>query len=821
MSSYEQFSSSTVLVTTMRADFLGNALSYPPLADVLRDDVKIRSMTPEELREVIEKPAQKLGVSFESGLVERILKDVDKEPGNLPLLEFALTELWKKRTSKQLTHQAYQEIGEVSGALTRYADREFSKFKPEEQERVRRIFIQLVRPGEGTEDTRRVATKAELKETHWNLVKQLADARLVVTSRTVVTSAKNAEQETVEVVHEALIRNWGQLKGWMETDREFRAWQERIRAAMGHWQEMNRDKGLLLRGAALVQAQEKLKERREELSEAEQEFIGLSEALQVMEEKQKQRIIRVLVVFSVFISGLAVTVFGLWREAQIGEENANLKAEIAGLKSRLVSGEKSLDVQLGAIEVNQKLQQAKKPKIDILIQGVNLLRQNVNQIREINHLTGHHLPIYGVFHRPTLHKVTFSPDGKYLAMGSWDKTVKLWTLDGNLVKTLTGHQSFVYHVTFSPDGKYLASASADKTVKLWTLDGNLVKTLTGHLSDVYHVIFSPDVKYLASASWDKTVKLWTREGNLVKTLTGHQSFVYHVTFSPDGKYLASASRDKTVKLWTLDGNLVKTLTGHQSRVVHKTFSPPNVNVIFSPPNVNVIFSPDVKYLASANSASDNTVKLWKLEGGLVDTLTGHQSSVYHVAFSPDGKYLASASGDKTVKLWTLDGNLVDTLTGHQSSVYHVAFSSDGKYLASASGDKTVKLWTLDGNLVDTLTGHQSSVYHVTFSPNGKYLASASGDKTIKLWMVDQNLVGTLTGHHQKNVSQVTFSPDGKYLASASSDKTVKLWTAEGKLIEMWTGEWTLGDKLSGNRCKLNRVTFKHVTFSSDEPIPLI
>ncbi|NEO40588.1 MAG: hypothetical protein F6J90_31350 [Moorea sp. SIOASIH] len=259
-SSSEQSSSSTVLVTTMRADFLGNVLSYPPLANVWRKvNVQIRSMNPEELREVIEKPAQKVGVSFESGLVERILDDVDTEPGNLPLLEFALTELWKKRTSKQLTHQAYQEIGEVSGALTSYADREFSKLQPEEQERVRRIFIQLVRPGEGTENTRRVATKAELKETDWKLVKKLADARLVVTSRTLVTSAKNAEQETVEVVHEALIRNWGQLKAWMETDREFRAWQERMRANMGQWQEMNRDKGLLLRGAALVQAQEKLK----------------------------------------------------------------------------------------------------------------------------------------------------------------------------------------------------------------------------------------------------------------------------------------------------------------------------------------------------------------------------------------------------------------------------------------------------------------------------------------------------------------------------------------------------------------------------------
>ncbi|MEB3217390.1 MAG: hypothetical protein VKN72_14320, partial [Nostocales cyanobacterium 94392] len=206
-----------VLVATMRADFLGNALSYPQFGELLRNtDIKVRSMNREELTQVIEKPADKLGVSFEAGLVQRILDDVKDEPGNLPLLEFALTELWKRRRGKQLTHAAYKEIGEVQGALARHADENYRKLSKTEQEQVQRIFIQLVRPGEGTEDTRRLATKAELSQASWGLVNQLADARLVVTSR----NADN--QETVEVVHEALIRNWGELRQWMDTDRSFR-----------------------------------------------------------------------------------------------------------------------------------------------------------------------------------------------------------------------------------------------------------------------------------------------------------------------------------------------------------------------------------------------------------------------------------------------------------------------------------------------------------------------------------------------------------------------------------------------------------------------
>jgi hypothetical protein len=242
-----------VLVATMRADFLGNALSYPAFGDVLKTDIKLRSMNHHELSQVIAKPAEKLGVTFEGGLVERILDDVQDEPGNLPLLEFALTQLWKERKGKQLTHAAYQHIGKVQGALARHADQNYDKLSAVQKEQVRQIFIQLVHPGEDRQDTRRVATKAELGEERWKLVTQLADDRLVVTTQNA------ANQETVEVVHEALIRNWEELGKWMKADRSFRAWQERLRFAMLQWQNMQRDEGALLRGAVLTEAQEKLK----------------------------------------------------------------------------------------------------------------------------------------------------------------------------------------------------------------------------------------------------------------------------------------------------------------------------------------------------------------------------------------------------------------------------------------------------------------------------------------------------------------------------------------------------------------------------------
>nr|WP_100898695.1 pentapeptide repeat-containing protein [Nostoc flagelliforme] len=241
---------SAVFVATMRTDFLSYALSYPEFADQLKADIKlIRSMNRSELTDIIAKPAQKLGVTFQDGLIERILDDVESEPGNLPLLEFALTLLWEKRTNQQLTHAAYEAIGEVQGALASHADTIYKDLDGAKQQQVSRIFMQLVRPGEGTEDTRRVATKAELGEENWSLAQSLADARLVVTSR----SAE--EQETVEVAHEALIQHWQLLQSWIDENRSRIIQKNRIERLAHDWQDNKRSPDYLLQGKQLNEAQ--------------------------------------------------------------------------------------------------------------------------------------------------------------------------------------------------------------------------------------------------------------------------------------------------------------------------------------------------------------------------------------------------------------------------------------------------------------------------------------------------------------------------------------------------------------------------------------
>ncbi|WP_373534009.1 protein kinase [Microcoleus sp.] len=248
----------------------------------------------------------------------------------------------------------------------------------------------------------------------------------------------------------------------------------------------------------------------------------------------------------------------------------------------------------------------------------------------------------------------------------------------SLAQTLSGHSDAVLSVAFSPDGKVLASGSYDKTIELWEVaTGRKITSLTGHSNYVLSVAFSPDGRVLASGSFDKTIKLWeVATGRVINSLSGHSEVVSSVAFSPDGQVLASGN-DKTIKLWDVaTGRVINTLSGHSSSVY------------------SVAFSPDGKVLASGSS--DKTIKLWEVATGReINTLSGHSNTVSSVAFSPDGQVLASGSYDKTIKLWEVaTGMQINTLSDHSDGVISVAFSPGGKVLASGSGDKTIKLWTV-------------------------------------------------------------------------------------------------------------------------------
>ncbi len=362
-------------------------------------------------------------------------------------------------------------------------------------------------------------------------------------------------------------------------------------------------------------------------------------------------------------------------------------------------------------------------------------------------------------------RLAFSPDGQRLASASHlGQAVSLWDVaTGYLLRILKVKTLSIWDLAFGPDGVHLATAGTDGIVRILDVDQDQeARTLSEEHAALY-VAFGPDGSFIATALAGRTVTLRDPStGQLVRTLRGHTDKVRCVAISRDGRRAASSGDDRTVRVWDVaTGREVHVLRGHTDRVF------------------SVAFSPDGKVLASGSD--DHGVKLWDADAGReIRPLNGHAFEVNAVVFSPDGKTLISGDNDGFVMLWDVgSGRRIRATMSHPGGIVAIALSPDGHRLATGGHDPVIRIQDLaTGRETRALAGHAAKIHGLAFSPDGRRLASASDDRTVRIWDPAFGQGVLVLRGHSGMVNSVAFSPDGARIASASSDRTVRIREAD-------------------------------------------
>jgi WD40 repeat protein len=523
------------LLFTLRADFYDLATGFDQDFGkrILSGQMNLGPMKGENLRRAITEPARRARQELPPDLVERILEDAGEEPGILPLVEFTLQALWEKG----LTHAAYQEIGEVAGAIAKSADAVVGAFPPEELTAVRRVFTQLVRfEAEGRRLRQRIPFDA-MSALEQRIARELATEK----GKRLLVLEGETKAETVTLAHEAILRHWKTLQTWLDEDQELLLWRQGLQDTLARWENAHRDEGALLRGALLIEAERRLAERPAELSPEQQQFIQESTALR---KRLRRRTLGALLttVGAIILSLIAVSIF--WRIA-VRERNRQ-QARALGYQANVQFANGHQKALLLAIEAFQRTRDADQPRFPPIEQA---LRQA---------LTAFGGRILGSY-RGLNQRVIASPDRTWIAALAADGKIWTWNLNAadpvKAEEVFAGLQGVLDHFEISPKNGWLLASTRDDPTQflLQGLEGQQGPPLPFR-SPLLLAAFSPDDHWLALLLRDEGVHLIDLAAPSPHDV--HLSIdteVRSLAFSPDGDRMALGGDDGIVRLFTLNG----------------------------------------------------------------------------------------------------------------------------------------------------------------------------------------------------------------------------------------------------------------------------
>ncbi|WP_416675509.1 nSTAND1 domain-containing NTPase [Egbenema bharatensis] len=791
-------SDSLSVVIVLRSDFLSRCSLHEGLCQkIAAHQLPVTPLKYDQIKATILRPAQKMGLICEPNLVYTMLLDVSGAPGELPLLQYTLMELWQRRqiskegSAARLTLQAYQELGGIRGTLQTRATEVFHQLTLREQAVAKRIFLSLTQLGEGTEDTRRRVQKSELVSPAYpedlvdRVLEKLVAAKLIVT------------HQDVDVIHEALIRNWSLLREWLNESRETLHRLRRVEQAAQEWDAAGQSSkaDYLLYGLRLREAEDVLKSHAQELSALAQQLIAASQS-ETRRTRRESRQLQIAIP-SVLLATLTV-VFSLYHNA------VRSQAEKAEQLQQATSRERAAIAQSILQDVDND------PMTALLISrlaaeegGASLeaqtsLRSALQNLRLQLELPGH---------TDAVHQVVFSPDRRYLATAGADGTIRLWLLNPQTVynarpelarvlrwstpsstPSAQPNPANIIEMSFSPDGRYLAAVSQDTPmVQLWSVEsGERVRQIPTS-APVTQLAFSPNGVWLATLQSDRSITLWQTDTGLRSAHLSQSASINTIEFSPNGQFLLTASDDRTAQLWQLNFDQARSL--ELEKIQTLTHSQPVHQATFNASGQRI-----------ATSSTDGIARLW-------DATTGQLLQ----SFAPSKQAIVQASStegtDEVPTHFPSEVDLMASQTTSQTASQteaaspqrlQVQFSPDQQHLAVADPQHHIWLWDFESgqirksvSTVDPLDSalpdadFQLDPLLWSFNPTGHLLVTTSSQEVrsdglynVNLWNVQTGeRVGVLPGHTAM-VETIQFSPDGTYVATASADGRVQLWSAE-------------------------------------------